>query len=68
MGTGGVSGTYGALEPTFESSLSQGDHFIELPLYEAISFIFIQPFPTWEGLFNTSEWAVNHHLEKRLAK
>lgn len=57
-----------ALVPTFQSSLAQGDHFIELPLYEAVSFIFIQPFPTREGLLNTSEWTVNHHLGKEIGK
>ena len=56
------------LVPTFQSSLAQGDHFVELPLYETISFIFIQPFPTREGLLNTSEWAVNHHLGKETGK
>lgn len=60
-----VTGGSWALGPTFQSFLAQGHHFVEFPLYETISFIFIQPFPTWEGLLNTSEWAVNDHLGKK---
>lgn len=63
-----TSGGSWALVPTFQSSLAQGNHFVELPLYKTISFIFIQPFPTWEGLLYTSEWAVHHHLGKEIGK
>lgn len=64
MATGGSW----TLAPTFQPFLAQGDHFIELPLYETVPFIFIQPLPTWEGLLNPSERAVNHHLEKEIGK
>lgn len=64
MATGGSW----VLAPTFQPFLAQGHHFVEFPLYETVPFVFIQPLPTWEGLLNPSERAVNHHLGKEIGK
>lgn len=44
--------------------MPEWDHLIKLPLYQSVSFFFIQPFPTWEGLLYPCEWTVHHHLQK----
>lgn len=48
---------------TFLPFLPEGDHLIELPFYQPISFSLVQPFATGKRLLYPSEGTVDHHLQ-----
>lgn len=55
-----------AVPPTLPSLLPEWHHLVELPLYQPVSLLLIQPFATRECLLYPCEWTVHHHLCKNI--